>query len=411
MSKKNISQLLGGWEGYRVGTIQRFDADERREHPQLWLELLPLKRKRMRCSGCGKFVSAVHDYVERWVRDLPIFDATTHLLVVRRRVLCPDCGPKLEQLSWLEKYARVTSRLAESVARLCQILPIKHVSDYYNLNWKTVKTIDKRHLLKTLGPVDLTGVRVLAMDEFAIRKGHRYATLIVDPHTKRALWLGRGNSRESIRPFFELLGAEGCRQIEAVAMDMNAAFANEVGAQCPNACIVYDLFHVVAKYGREVVDRVRVDEANRLRDDKKARKIVKSSRWLLLINPENIKHDADKIRLQELLDANQALMAVYVLKADLKRLWDFRCSKTALRFWGEWYQRAVQSKVGPLVRFAKLLKPYLSGIVSHSLYPLHTSLLEGINNKIKVIKRMAYGFLDDEYFFLKIRAAFPGIGR
>lgn len=411
MSKQKITQLLGGWEGYRIGTIQRFDTGENHEHPKLWLELLPLKRRRMQCSGCGKRVSAVHDYVERWVRDLPVFDATTHLLVIRRRVLCPCCGPKLEHLPWLEKYARVTSRLAENVARLCQILPIKHVANYYNLNWKTVKTLDKRHLLKTLGPIDLTDVRVLAMDEFAIRKGHRYATLIIEPYTKRALWLGRGNSRESIRPFFELLGRDGCRNIEAVAMDMNAAFANEVRSQCPDANVVYDLFHVVAKYGREVVDRVRVDEANRLRDDKKARKVVKSSRWLLLRNAENIKCDKDKIKLQELLEANQSLMTVYVLKDDLKRLWEFRCTKSALRFWGDWYQRAIESGVDPLIRFAKLLKPYLSGIISHSLYPLHTSLLEGINNKIKVIKRMAYGFLDDEYFFLKIRAAFPGIGR
>lgn len=411
MSKEKVTQLLGGWEGYRVSTIQRFDTGKNQEHPKLWLELLPLKRRRMQCSGCGKLVSAVHDYVERWVRDLPVFDATTHLLVIRRRVLCPCCGPKLEHLSWLERYARVTSRLAENVARLCQILPIKHVANYYNLNWKTVKTIDKRHLLKTLGPIDLTGVRVLAMDEFAIRKGHRYATLIVEPYTKRALWLGRGNSRESIRPFFELLGRDGCRKIEAVAMDMNAAFTNEVRAQCPDARVVYDLFHVVAKYGREVVDRVRVDEANRLRDDKKARKVVKSSRWLLLRNAENIKRDSDKIKLHDLLEANQNLMTVYVLKDDLKRLWDFRCTKAALCFWGDWYQRAIESEVVPLIRFAKLLKPYLSGIISHSLYPLHTSLLEGINNKIKVIKRMAYGFLDDEYFFLKIRAAFPGIGR
>ena len=411
MSSNNISQLLGGWEGYRIGSIQRFDIGKEIPHPELWIELLPDKRKKMQCSGCGQYVSAVHDRVGRWIRDLPVFDCSTHLLVIRRRVLCPDCGPKLERLSWLEKYARVTSRLAESVAKLCQILPIKHVADYYNLNWKTVKAIHKYYLVKTLGPVNLSGIRVLAMDEFAIRKGHRYATIIIDPYTKRALWLGLGNSRESIRPFFELLGKVGCNSIEAVAMDMNAAFAHEVKAQCPNALIVYDLFHVVAKYGREVVDRVRVDEANRLREDKAARKVVKGSRWLLLRNPENIKRGVDKIKLQELLEANKALMTVYVLKADLKRLWDVRCTKMALRFWGEWYQRAMQSNIVPLVRFAKLLKPYLSGIISHSRYPLHTSLLEGINNKIKVIKRMAYGFLDNDYFFLKIRAAFPGIGR
>ncbi|WP_462327198.1 ISL3 family transposase, partial [Desulfobaculum sp.] len=117
------------------------------------------------------------------------------------------------------------------------------------------------------------------------------------------------------------------------------------------------------------------------------------------------------IRLYDLLRANKNLMKVYILKEDLKRLWDYRYSKAAKRFWKGWYRRAIQSRVEPLIKFAKRLKPYITGIISHCRYPLHTSLLEGINNKIKVIKRMAYGFLDDEYFFLKIRAAFPGIGR
>ncbi|MEX7643362.1 transposase, partial [Stenotrophomonas maltophilia] len=88
---------------------------------------------------------------------------------------------------------------------------------------------------------------------------------------KRVLWVGRGRSRADVRPFFELLGKDGCERIQAVAMDMNSAFDLEVKAQCPNAEVVYDLFHVVAKYGREVIDRVRVDEANRLRQDKPAR--------------------------------------------------------------------------------------------------------------------------------------------
>jgi transposase len=200
-----------------------------------------------------------------------VFEAATHLLIIRRRVLCPVCGPKLEQLPWLDKYSRVTKRLAESVVRLCRILPIKHIAEYYDLNWKTVKVLDKRHLTDKLNPIDLRSVRVVAMDEFAIRKGHRYATVIVEPYTKRVLWVGRGNSRESIRPFFERLGSRGRSRIEAVAMDMNGAYAAEVNEQCPQTEIVYDLFHVVAKYGREIIDRVRVDEASRLKNDNQGR--------------------------------------------------------------------------------------------------------------------------------------------
>ena len=192
----------------------------------------------------------MHDVAVRRVRDLPILDARTILIVPRCRVNCPGCGPKLEQLDWLAPYARVTRRLAQNVVRLCAVLPVKHVADYMGMGWDSVKQIDREHLEETLGPVDLSGVEVVAMDEFAIQKGHRYATVIVDPTTKRVLWVGRGRGREDVRPFFEELGAEGRRRLRAVAIDMNAAYEEEVRYQCPLVQIVYDLFHVVAKYGR-----------------------------------------------------------------------------------------------------------------------------------------------------------------
>ncbi len=264
-------------------------------------------------------------------------------------------------------------------------------------------------LLTFLGPVDLSGVWVIGMDEFAIQKGHRYATVVVDPQTRRVLWVGRGRGRKDVRPFFELLGPEGCARLEAVAMDMSAAYEEEVRERCPNAKIVWDLFHVAAKYGREVIDRTRVDEANRLRQDTNARKVVKGTRWLLLRNQRNLRKAEDRVRLKELLAANEQMATVYVLKDDLKHLWDYKYPGAARRFWDQWHERAVESGIEPLVKFAKALEQRLEGILAHCRYPLHTSVIEGINNKIKVIKRMAYGFRDDEYFFLRIRAAFPGI--
>ncbi|MGH9197522.1 MAG: ISL3 family transposase, partial [Acidimicrobiia bacterium] len=380
-----------------------------RSTPEIWLELIPLRDRVKRCSGCGQEVSEVHDVELRWVRELPILDMTTWLLVHRCRLACPRCGPKLEELAWLPRYSRVTRRLAESVVRLCQVLPIKHVADFFGLAWSTVKAIDKASLAETLGPVDVSGVEVIGMDEFAIQKGHRYATVIIDPRTKRVLWIGRGRGREDIRPFFELLGAEGRRQLKAVVMDMNGAYEEEVRSQCPLVEVVFDLFHVVAKYGREVIDRVRVDEANRVGTDRPARRVIKSARWLLLRNRENIPKREDRVKLDELLAANRKLLTVYVLKDDLKQLWDYSYVGAARRFWKQWYRRAIYSRIEPLKKFARNLQRYLDGILAHCRWPLHTSLLEGINNKIKVIKRMAYGFRDDQYFFLKIRQAFPGI--
>jgi transposase len=386
------------------------DWQERRDG-QSWcvLRLQPVTGWLRQCSHCGESTRAVHDQQERRVRDLPIFEHRVELIVPRLRVACARCGPKLERLSWLEPYARVTRRLGESVAQLCRVASIRHVASFFGLDWKTVKDLDFASLQRQLGPIDLDGLEVIGMDEFAIQKGHRYATVIVEPMRKRVLWVGRGRGREDVRPFFELLGPERCKRLRAAVMDMNAGYELEVKRHCPQAAIVFDLFHVVAKYGREVIDRVRVDRANELRADKPARRVVKGARWLLLKNRDSLAPGQD-VQLKELLAANRALFAVHVLRDALKDLWSYRHAGYAERAWKSWYSQARRSRIEPLKRFAANLKPYLPGILAHCRFPLGTNLIEGINNKIKVIKRMAYGFRDDAYFFLKIRAAFPGVG-
>lgn len=419
MAYEEITALLGGWPGFVLVGVTREPAPAPDRPARIVLDLAPAPDAVRHCSRCGEAVAAVHEVTPRLVRDLPILDADTWLRVPRARLACPRCGPTVEQVPWLDRYARMTTRFAESVARLCQVLPIKHVAEWFRLGWDTVRQIDARSLAARLGPVtaaSLAGVRTVALDEFALHRGQRYATVALEPETRRVLWVGLGRSRADVRPFFELLGPEGRAGLEAVVMDMNGAFETEVRAQCPHAAIVYDLFHVVAKYGAEVIDRVRVDETNRISraapDNPRttaARRVMKGTRWLLLRNRENLRRPADRVRLRELLATNQTLFTVYVLKDDLKRLWEYRYPGAARRFWADWYRRALESGIPALVRFARRLEPYLPGILAHCRWPLHTSVLEGVNNKIKVLKRMAYGYRDDDYFFLKIRAAFPGI--
>ena len=310
-----------------------------------------------------------------------------------------------ERIDWLEPASRLTRRLQVWLESLLRLLPISHVSQLTGLHWHTLKTLDKRRLQAEVGTFYSSGVRRLVMDEFALHKGHRYATVIMDAERTRVLWVGHGNSREAIRPFFELLG-EHCQQIEAVAMDMNTAFDLEVKKHCPQAEVVYDLFHVVARYGRDVIDRIRVDQANLLREDKPARKAVKQSRWLLLRNRDNLK-DGQAVQLQELLAANQPLATVYVLKDALKDVW-YAPSVRRVGDAGEPGCDMLASDLAPLQRFARNLRKYARGILASAHFHMHTSVLEGVNNRIKVIKRMAYGFRDSEYFFLKIKAAFPG---
>jgi transposase len=409
-----ITALLGGWPGFVIQDVQREPGGTATGAPQITIVLAARPGRRYHCSRCGRATTQVHEVTSRRVRELPILEAETWLVLPLARVLCPTCGPTVEGLPWLDRYARMTKRFSESVARLTRVLPIAQVATHFGLSWDTVQAIDQAALERELGPVDLRGVRQIVLDEFAIQKGHRYATVIAEPHTRRVLWVTRGRGREDIRPFFEALGPDGCAALEAVAMDMHEAYEAETRAHCPQVAIVYDLFHVVAKFGREVIDRVRVDAANRLARAAGAgavrdrRRTIKGARWLLLRNAASLKRD-ERLRLKTLLAANRPLWVVYVLKDALKALWRYKYQGAAARAWRQWYGWAIRSRIPALMRFAKQLKARLPGVLAHCRYPLHTGVLEGINNKIKVLKRMAYGFRNDHYFFLKIRSAFPGI--
>ncbi|HYD79643.1 MAG TPA: ISL3 family transposase [Paucimonas sp.] len=406
MLDRKTLEAMGGWKGYRIEKVEWPG-----EASRTLSVYLKSSAKTMRCAQCGGRCDQVHDTSVRRVRDLPIFQFRVVLHVPRRRVWCPRCnGPRLEQLDWLGRYQRVTNRFADAVEQLLGSANVQAVAAFFELGWHTVKAIDKSRLQARLQEPDWSSIRYLAMDEFALHKGHRYATVVVEPLSRQVLWVGEGRSRETARQFFEQLPAGVAERIEAVAIDMTTAYELEIKAHCPQAEVVFDLFHVVAKYGREVIDRVRVDQANQLRGDRPARKVLKSSRWLLLGNAANLGHE-QAVHLKELLAANEPLMCVYVMRDALKRLWFYQRPAWAQRAWEQWQEQAAQSNIPALQKFAQRLQGYWHGILARCRHPLNTSIVEGINNTIKVIKRRAYGYRDTEYFFLKIRAAFPGIPR
>lgn len=401
----NANPLALFWEGFTVDSYTQLDDAQ-----SLLIRLQPADGHTPCCSRCNHHTLAIHDTTIRRVRERDLFHYRVWLEVPVRRVRCPACGPKLEQISWLSERQRLTVGMISWVESLVRLMPVQHVATLLGLHWHTVKAIDHQRLKREVIEPDKRRIRRLIMDEFALFKGHRYATVAIDADTQQVLWVGEGRSRAAVRPFFEWLGPKTCDQIEAVAMDMNTAMDLEVQHHCPQARVVYDLFHVVAKFGREVVDRVRVDQANQLRNNKPARKVVKRSRWLLLRNRGNL-NEEQALKLEELLQVNQPLMTVYVLKDQLKELWYAPSEDEAKQRWQEWVNLAMSSGLTPVQQFAGRLKSYVEGIIASATYQMSTSVLEGMNNKIKVIKRMAYGYRDNAYFFLKIKAAFPGKAR
>ena len=368
-----------------------------------WVVLEPDERFTPTCWVCGEKASRIHQYTHRRIRDLCLCEAEVHLNVQYRKIECKKCDSiRVEHHDFVEPYARVTHRLGRYVYELCKHMSIRAVAKHVGLDWKTVKEIDKHFLEKEYGQTQWEGLRLLAIDEISIRRGHSYMTVVLNYLTGSVVWMSEGRSAETLDEFFREMPEHIREQIEAVAIDMWDPYIKAVHKWCPSAKIIFDLFHVVRAFGR-VIDIVRIEETKKAcKDDKD---IFKGSKYLLLKNKENLK-GRQRLRLRKLLSMNKTLSSMYILKDYLKKLWQYKNRTSAQKFLLMWCRLAYETPAPALHKFAKMLIRYRDGILDHCLYPINTSVLEGCNNKIKSIARRAFGFHDNRYFALKVIQAF-----
>lgn len=369
------------------------------------------------CPQCGRRCQKVHSRRERIIKDLP-FDEVRELFIriPVRRVRC-GCGCRgSERLKFVEPRARLTNSLVASVQNLLRAqLPLSDVARHFGLSWDTVKTYDKLQLKYLYDEIDFRGVRHLAIDEFLLHKGHRYATVVMDVENLKVLWIGKGKSRQSLQPFFDLLRSKGAiHQIESVSCDMNAVYPRLFKENIPTIKIVYDLFHVIKNFG-EVLKKARI-KCEQLAQSKgacvKQSKISKKVTWLMLSRLDDLKVDRQELLFRTIED-NALLAALHPISQELRTIWS--CKKPC----------EVPAKIEKVRRllletakkfdfkeaksFAIMLKRREEGIVWAGFLGFSTNRMEGANNKIKTLRRNSYGFRDHEYFFLKIKAALPGV--
>ena len=356
------------------------------------------------CSNCGRVVPNTWRWRKVKIRDLSVFEFKTYLVFTKYRVNCQHCGTKVENLNFIEPCSRCTIRFEELVARLCKITTISQVAKLLGLDWKTVKNIDKKYLEKQFAIPDYENLRLIAVDEISSRKGYNFFTVVMNLEKTKVIWVGKERKKETLDQFFKELGPQRAKQIEAVAMDMWDPYISSTKEHAPQAEVVFDKFHVIKTYS-QVIDKVRNDEFYKA--EKEDKEIIKGTKYLLLKNAINLKND-QKRELRILLNVNENINLTYILKDDLKRLWDYKYPGCAERFLDSWISRAISSGIQPLIAFAITLDKHRNGLISHCRYNIDTAKLEGMNNKIKVIKRMAYGFHDDDYFILKIKQGCGG---
>jgi len=392
-------KLNAFFEFCRVRVTHQF-FDSRSQEVRVTVE--PNRRYRPICHICKRPAQGVHSYHRRMIRDMNVFEAKTWIRYSYRKVRCRRCGIVVEDLGLVDLHLRITRRLACYILELCRLLPIRDIARHLDLDWKTIKELHKEHLQEKYSREEIGIPELLAVDEISLRKGHHYLTVIINWQTGRVLWVGEDRRYETLKAFFDTLTDEQKAAIKAIAMDMWDPYIKAVKECLPQAAIVFDQFHVVRAFGR-VIDTVRNREyRNAVKEDKD---VIKGSKYLLLKNRENLR-EKEKPQLKALLKMNQTLLTVYLLKDYLKKLWDYKYPRCARNFLDTWCSMARESGMRSLMAFAKMLQRYAYGIISHCRFPLHTSRLEGVNNKIKVIKRRAYGFHDTEYFGLIIKNAF-----
>jgi len=325
-----------------------------------------------------------------------------YLDVEIRRVFCRRCQKvKQEKLDWLADSPFYTKRFAFYIGRRCRDSSLRDVAKEFHLDWKTVKVLEKQYMAEQLRRAGTPGPKIIGIDEVSIRKGHTYRIVVSDLERKRAIWFGgEDRSEKSMGQFYEWLGEKKSKGIQLVVMDMWKAFHKSTGKHAPQAAILFDKFHVI-RHLNEALDKVRKSEYARLSG--KDRRFIKGQKYTLLSRRENLDTEG-RFALRTLLKANKRLNIAYLLKESFCQLWEYKKEGWARKFFDNWQSSLKWQRLWPYEEFAEMIESHWDGIAAfiQSEEKVSLGFVEGLNNKIRVIQRRAYGLRDEEYLRLKV---------
>lgn len=368
---------------------------------------------KLRCPCCKSKNIVRNGFRERNIRSVPIGSKPVTLHVKIQRIICRDCGcDAQEKLHFTTGKQTYTHRLARFVICLLKLGTIQDVACFLGMSWATIKDIHKNYLQNNYARPDLSKVENVGIDEFAVRKGHKYKTIVVDLDTGHIIYVGDGKGADSLDKFWKK--GERCgMKIKYISTDLSAAFISAVKKHAPDAIHVFDHFHV-KKLVTDKVDSVRKSlyhehDQEKNGDAKGAagvtgksrRNFVKGLRWLILANGSELDHNG-KSMLNKALKENKSLYTAYYLKEEIGEVWRQPTKQEARNTLYNWIGKAIRSEVKQMVAAGLSIFKYREGILAWYDHRSSNAMVEGINNKIKVMKRDAYGFRDDKYFQLRL---------
>jgi transposase len=358
-------------------------------------------RESYRCPVCGSDHVIGRGQNCRRFRTVSIGSKPVCLMLAVPRVECHDCGVVRQvKIGFADPRVTYTHAFERYALELSQYMTIQDVADHLCISWDVIKEIQKADLKRRFDRPKLKHLRQIAIDEISTAKGHVYLTLVLDLESGAVVHVGRGKGGDALKEFWTRLRRSGAK-IEAVATDMSPAYIDAVTTHLPGARLVFDRFHVIKLYN-DKLSELRRALYHQLQDTLQ-KNVLKGTRWLLLKRPEHLDPTRNEPkRLQEALRLNEPLATAYYLKEELNEVWNEDDEEAAQGVLMDWILYAESTGIRMLQNFAKTLRLHAMGILAYYDHPISTGPLEGTNNKIKTMKRQAYGFRDQEFLRLKI---------
>jgi transposase len=301
-------------------------------------------------------------------------------------------------MSWAAGKKRLTKALAIAIATWAKSLPWQQVARQFQCSWGTVAAAVAYAVEFGLARRDLSCITHIGIDEISRQKGHVYLTNVYDLSTGALIWSGEGRTKDTLTAFFEFLGPGRTANLAGICCDMWPSFFETVKAKAPQATLVFDKFHIVRQLA-EAVDNVRRQEVND--KGKEHKELLAGTRYIWLKNPWNLT-DKQKASLSFLETLNLNIHRAYLLKESFRDFWQSTSKEIARKFMEQWFTWAMESKIKPMQDFALLLKRHEDNILTYFDMPISNGVVEGLNNKAKVISHRAYGFRSAKNYILNL---------
>lgn len=353
----------------------------------------PRANSRGICSGCDCRAPGYDRLAERRFEFVPLWQIAVYFVYAMRRVDCPKCGVKVEQVPWCDGKNQLTTTYRWFLAGWAKRLSWKGVADAFDTTWQNVFRSVKHVVSWGLSHRNLEGIEAIGVDEVQWQKGHKYLTLVyqIDSNSKRLLWIGKDRTTKTFLRFFRWLGKERANRLKFVCSDMWKPYLKVIAKKAAQAIHVLDRFHIMQKMNK-AIDEIRAGEARQMKADG-YEPILKHSRWCLLKRRENLT-DKQTVKLAELIKYNLKSVRAHLLREDFQRFWEYVSPGWAEKFLDEWCTRTMRSQLEPMKKVARTLRSHRELILNwfRAKGALSSGVVEGFNNKVKLTTRKSYGF-------------------